>query len=64
MHSATTCFFAYIVLAVNAAYLGLTFTTHLDDEFGFQIWPATSPDPFAVLNLFVALLTVVLVKPM
>lgn len=49
---------------MNAAYLGITLTTHLDDEFGFRIWPATSADPFAVVNIFVAVLTLVLVKPM
>ena len=56
--------FAYIVLGANAGYLAVIFSAKVDDEFGFRVLPATSPDPFAVVNIFVALLTLVLVKPM
>ena len=62
--SVLTSLFALIVLAVNAAYLGITFTAKVDDAFGLRLWPATSPDPFAVVNIFVGVLSSVLVKPM
>lgn len=48
--------FSFIVISVNAAYAHTTLDTTLFVD-GIQVWPQSSIDVFAALNLAVAALT-------
>lgn len=49
--------FSFIVIGVNAAYAHTTLDTTLFVD-GIQVWPQSSIDVFAALNLAVAALTI------
>ncbi len=56
-------FFALITLAVSAAYISTTFSTSLSVD-GFRAWPQSAADPFAALDLAVAIFTLLTLPAM
>ena len=61
--TAVTSLCAAVVLGVNANFIWTTMNTRLNID-GIALWPQTSVDPFAALNVAVAVLSLVTVPVM